>query len=199
MARIIPASRIRDEPSINPVPIAKADVKSPTNKQQSVDSTPHLSSTKDGDRGDILACGFYRPNLDTVFDVRIVDLDQKSYATKSATSTLTLHEKDKRNKYLKACQEQRRSFAPIVISSDGILAYEAKNLVRHLAKKLAKKWSQPYSQVMGFLSTQISIATIRANHTCLRGPRNPFTKTSFRVEWDLNVGNGLGLVETIES
>ncbi len=68
-------------------------------------------------------------------------------------------------------------------------------LVKQIAKRLEKKWSQPYSVVRGFLNSRISLAIVRASHQCLRGPRNPSSKTSHRVQW-LD-GAGLGIYLTL--
>ena len=94
------------------------------------------------------------------------------------------HEKEKRDKYLSSCLEQRRSFTPFVVSTDGILGYEAKNLMKQLAKRLSEKWSRPYSVV----NARMSLAILRASHQCIRGPRIPASRISRQIHWEDGAG-----------
>ena len=118
----------------------------------------------------------------------------KSYHNTAPDKVLQKHERQKKGKYLQACLKQRRSFVPFVVSTDGMLGYEANNLIRRLALKLAEKWSFPYSQVCGMVRARVSIAIARATHLCIRGSRIPASKMSRRVQWE--DGAGLGLFET---
>ena len=83
---------------------------------------------------------------------------------------------------------------PFVVSTDGVLGYEADNLVKRLAQKLAEKWDLPYSQICGLMRARVSIAIARATHLCLRGSRTPASGISHRVRWE--DGAGVGLFET---
>jgi hypothetical protein len=56
-------------------------------------------------------------------------------------------ETEKRNKYLRPCLEQRRSFVPLVVSTDGLIGREAKNMLKQIALRLTAKWEQPFSVV----------------------------------------------------
>ena len=132
--------------------------------------------------------------MDCIIDVRVTDLDCKSQLHMAPEKALASHEKQKKTKYLEACLEQRRSFVPFVISTDGMLGFEANNLIRRLAQKLAAKWQRPYSVVCGFVRTRISIAIARATHMCIRGSRVPAQRTSKKVQWE--DGAGVGLFET---
>jgi hypothetical protein len=58
---------------------------------------------------------------------------------------LKKQETEKRKKYLQPCLDPRRSFVPFVVSTDGLLGFEAKNLLKQIAKRLTAKWEQPYS------------------------------------------------------
>ena len=101
-------------------------------------------------------------------------------------------EEEKKRKYLQACLEQRRHFAPFVVSADGMLGREAEALLKRLSGKLATKWEQPYSQVCGFVRARLSIAIVRATHLCLRGSRVPAHKVSYRhPKWEDGAGLGL--------
>jgi hypothetical protein len=43
---------------------------------------------------------------------------------------------EKKKKYLRPCLEQRRSFVPFVVSIDGLIGREAKNLLKWIALRL---------------------------------------------------------------
>jgi hypothetical protein len=97
----------------------------------------------------------------------------------------------KKNKYLENCLQQRRAFTPFVISVDGLLGYEAKNLLKRLAFHLAEKWQKPYSVTCGLVKSQINLACVRATHQCLRGSRTPFRTISREIQWEDGAGTGI--------
>lgn len=180
---------VRDEPLIHPVskPAQKDAAKNPPD-----DANPSSDQdTKDGERGDILIRGLFQRGSDCIIDVRVTDLDCKSQRNKDPEKVLQNHEQQKKSKYLQACLKQRRSFVPFVVSTDGMLGYEAGNLIKRIAGKLSEKWDLPYSQVCCLVRTKISIACARATHLCLRGSRIPASKISRRVQWDDGAGVGL--------
>jgi hypothetical protein len=101
----------------------------------------------------------------------------------------------KKNKALRRVYDQRRSFVPFVVSTDGLLGFEAKNLLKQIAKRLTAKWEQPHSGVRGFVNARINLAILQATNLCIRGSRVPASKMSKRVQW--HDGAGLGLFETV--
>ena len=155
---------------------------------------PSKHTANDGKRGDILMRGLYQRGLDCIIDVRVTDLDCKSNRNQDPEKVLARQEKQKKTKYLQACLKQRRSFVPFVVSTDGMLGFEATNLIRRIAQKLAGKWQLPYSQVCGLLRARVIIAIARATHLCIRGSRVSAYHTSRKVQWD--DGAGVGLFET---
>ena len=135
----------------------------------------------------------WKNGSDCIIDVRVTDLDAPSYASRDPAKVLASHEQQKKKKYLEECLQQRRSFTPFVISADGLLGTEAKNVLKQLSRHLAEKWERPYSVVCGLVRARMSIACVRANHMCLRGSRVSFSKTSRRIQW--SDGAGVGLFE----
>eukprot|EP00980_Cylindrotheca_fusiformis_P010882 scaffold2471_cov155-Cylindrotheca_fusiformis.AAC.4 len=91
--------------------------------------------------------------------------------------------KKKKKKYLKACLQQRRSFVPFVVSTDGLLGPEAQMFVKKLAADLSVRWDQPKSVVTNFIRARLGIAILRATHHCISGPRIPASKMSRHIEW----------------
>eukprot|EP00980_Cylindrotheca_fusiformis_P015512 scaffold4410_cov78-Cylindrotheca_fusiformis.AAC.3 len=84
--------------------------------------------------------------------------------------------------YLKACLQQRRSFVPFVVSTDGLLGPEAQMFVKKLAADLAVRWDQPKSVVTNFIRARLGIAILRATHHCIHGPRIPASRMSRHID-----------------
>jgi hypothetical protein len=51
-----------------------------------------------------------------------------------------------------------------VVSTDGLIGREAKNLLKQIALRLEAKWEQPYSVVRGFVNARINLAILRATN-----------------------------------
>jgi hypothetical protein len=178
-AMALKESAIRAEPEINP----SASI---TDSNKTMDATD-----TNGDRGDLLIRGFWENGMDAIIDVRITDTDAKSYASRDPKKILQSQEKEKKKKYLDRCLLQRRAFTPFVVSVDGLIGYEASNLLKQLSKRLADKWHKTYSVTCGIVRSRISIACVRASHQCLRGSRIPFRTMSRQIQWDDGAGAGL--------
>ena len=56
------------------------------------------------------------------------DIHAKSYQKRDPCKVLEAQEKEKKRKYLDSCLEQRRHFTPFVVSTDGPIGKEARNL-----------------------------------------------------------------------
>jgi len=69
------------------------------------------------DRGDLLVRGFWEKSADTMFDVRMTNLDSKSYKNLPPKKALERQEKEKKKKYCKPCENQRLHFTPFVVST----------------------------------------------------------------------------------
>ena len=193
-SKALTPSCVRVEPLIHldSTPEPEDIARTPHPKADSNHPTDH--TTNDGKRGDILLRGIFQCGTDCIIDVRVTDLDCKSNRNSAPEKVLKKHERQKKAKYLQHCLKQRRSFVPFVVSTDGVLGFEANNLLRRIAKKLAEKWDLPYSQICGLVRARVSIAIARTTHLCLRGSRIPANKTSRRILWE--DGAGVGLFET---
>ena len=55
-----------------------------------------------------------------MFDIRIVNVDTGSYLRMTPEKALAKEEKEKKDLYLQACLERRRTFNPMVDSASGI-------------------------------------------------------------------------------
>ena len=77
-------------------------------------------------RGDVSARGFYARRRVCIFDIRVTDTDAASYGNRSPAKVLANAEKEKEDKYGKACKDRQRDFAPMVYSVDGLPGKTAK-------------------------------------------------------------------------
>ena len=127
------------------------------------------------ERGDLHIRGFWNKGTDTIVDVRVTNVDAPTYLPHSVDTVLERQETEKKQKYVKKCLEQRKSFTPYVTSIDGVIGREANSFHKQLATLLSHKWDKPYSVVRGFVNAKMSIACLRAAHHCIRGSRVPTT------------------------
>ena len=74
-----------------------------------------------------------------MFDIRIVNLDKRSYLCMTPDRALEKLEKEKKYLYLQACLESRRTFTPMVYSADRIPVAEALAAQNRLAALLSYK------------------------------------------------------------
>ena len=174
-------SAVRAKPLINPGTYASIKSNSDSNNVE-------VSSE---DRGDILVRGLWAKQQDGIIDVRVTHTDAPSYRDREPDKVLQSQEREKKKKYLNNCLQQRRTFTPFVVSSDGLLGREAKSLIKQLSVLLTEKWNKPYSVVCGIICSRISIAIVRASHQCIRGSRIPACSMSKQIQWEDGGGTGL--------
>eukprot|EP00117_Sycon_ciliatum_P012984 scpid96459/ scgid13832/ len=125
-------------------------------------------------------------------EVRVFNPYARSNSSSSIASVYRKHEQEKRRLYEPSVREvEHASFIPVVYATSGGAGRSASNaLVKRIASLMAEKMLQPYSQVMAWLRSKISISLVRASILCLRGSRRP------RARIQLNPDNiGLEVVE----
>ncbi|KAL7474239.1 hypothetical protein ACHAW6_000224, partial [Cyclotella cf. meneghiniana] len=131
----------------------------------------HTNSLGDEACSDVLAHGFWNQGRGTVFNVRICDIDSRSYINTTSSKILERHTKEKKDKCETACLDHRQDFTPLVYSIDGMALKDARTAERRIAWLLAKKWSCTYSDMASFIRTQMSLAIVRSNTLLLHGDR----------------------------
>ena len=107
-----------------------------------------------------------------MFDIRIVNLNAGSYLRMPPEKALAKADKEKKDLYLQACMERRRTFNPMVYSADGIPGAEALAAQKRLAALLSYKLKWEYSEICGFVRARMSLAIVRSNSLLLHGPCN---------------------------
>ena len=85
---------------------------------------------------DVSVYGFWKWGTSAVFDMLIVYLQQTS------ANSLSMEEKEKKNKYLQTCLDLIRYFTPIVYSADGFPGMEDVAAHRRLSLLLRNKLKQ---------------------------------------------------------
>ncbi|KAL7478385.1 hypothetical protein ACHAW6_004169, partial [Cyclotella cf. meneghiniana] len=131
----------------------------------------------DDARGDILTHGFWQRARGTIFDICLCDTDARSYGNTDYSKILKRTATKKKRKYEAACLERRRDFTPLVYSIDGLASKDTRTAKKRLACLLSKKWSRPYSEMVGFIRTRMSLAIARSITLLLRGDQsNPLAR-----------------------
>ena len=95
-----------------------------------------------------------------IIDIYVTDLDSAGSRTRAPDKVLLSQETAKKNKYLAACEAQRCSFTPFVVSTNGLFGTEAEKLRSHFATLLSIKQQHPYPPVKAknLLHRSVSLA-----------------------------------------
>ena len=127
------------------------------------DETPALIA-------DLFCRGVYVRQRLASFGIRVSDTDAIFYQNR-AMSDLHSAEVEKKTIHSDACQERHMSFAPLVVSVDGMLGPEFASFLRRIGEALSTKWENPYSKTMNQVKCRLSSAVLRASNVCFRGTR----------------------------
>ena len=92
-----------------------------------------------GLRLDLGIRGVWQPQVEALFDVKVVDTDAPSHRIRSPEAILESGAKEKKRVYEQAVVERRGNFTPIVLSVDGLLHREAEHFLKRMAANLAHK------------------------------------------------------------
>jgi hypothetical protein len=64
--------------------------------------------------GNVGVHGFWRRGATAIFDIRVTDADAPYHCGQDPHKILAKHEKEKKDKYVKACLAQRHTFTPLL-------------------------------------------------------------------------------------
>ena len=121
--------------------------------------------------GDVLVHGLWETGSSCVLDICITDTNVTSHADKTSKKVLETYVKRKKDKYLQACLDRRRSFTPLVYSVDGMACKEARAFEKRIASLLSDKWNRTYSKLVGYVRGRMAMSISRSNTVGLRGAR----------------------------
>eukprot|EP01025_Chloroclados_australasicus_P069986 TRINITY_DN9994_c0_g2_i4.p3 TRINITY_DN9994_c0_g2~~TRINITY_DN9994_c0_g2_i4.p3 ORF type:complete len:267 (-),score=14.02 TRINITY_DN9994_c0_g2_i4:178-978(-) len=88
---------------------------------------------------DLAIRGFWQPQIQALFDIRVVDCDVVSYQRTDPIQILKRAEKEKIQKYRTACDERNCHFTPLVLSTDGAFASDTSLFVNSWHVSYRKK------------------------------------------------------------
>ena len=142
-----------------------------TNNNNPTAANAQQSTPNSGERGDASCHGFWQRGRTCIFDMRITDPEARSYRNKDHDKVLAAQEKEKKDKYLRSCHEQRKDFTPMVYTVDGVAGREARAAERRVALFLSEKWNRQYSEMAGYVRARMSLSVVRANSLLIRGSR----------------------------
>ena len=124
-----------------------------------------------------------------MFDIRIVNLNAGSYLRMTSEKVLSKAEKEKKDLYLQAYLERRRTFTPMLYSADVIPGAEALAAQKRLATLLSYKLKREYSEMCGFVRVRMSLAIVISNSLLLRSPRDKGARIWQQLEMmGINIG-----------
>ncbi|KAL7474212.1 hypothetical protein ACHAW6_000200 [Cyclotella cf. meneghiniana] len=98
-------------------------------------------------------------------------MDARSYGNMDSSKVLECAATEKKQKCEATCLERHGDFTPLVYSVDGLASKGTHAAEKHLACLLSKKWSHPYSKMVSFIRTRMSLAIARSTTLLLRGNR----------------------------
>ena len=110
---------------------------------------------------DLCVHGVWQPQVDVLFDVRVVDTDAPSYCSHSPQAVLSSAEAEKKHKYLEACLSRHAGFTPLCFSNDGMFGIEVDFFLRRMADRLSAKWERSYGAVIGWIRSRLSFAVLQ--------------------------------------
>ena len=103
-----------------------------------------------------------------MLDVRVIDTDAQSYASRTVDAVLCSAELEKKRKYSAAVEERHASFTPFVVSVDGVLGHDAQHLMKRLCDQIAMKWEKSHSEVMcGFMPEWLLLFYMQQTFACV--------------------------------
>ena len=118
----------------------------------------------------------WQPQVEALFDIRVVDTDAPSYRRRTHATVLDSGAVEKKRVYRLTVEDRRGNFTPFVLSVDGLLQRKASHLIKHLASK----WEKHFSEVLAYVCSRHSFASIRSASLCL---------WESRVKWRSGLGS----------
>ncbi|KAL5510832.1 hypothetical protein EMCRGX_G006438 [Ephydatia muelleri] len=113
--------------------------------------------------------GVWQPQVEVLFDVRVIDTDAPSHCHRAPNAILESSSQDKKRMYKKAVEDRRGTFTPFVLFVDGLLHKEDSHFIKHMATALSSKWDKAYSITSSYIRSRLAFAGVRALSLCLRG------------------------------
>ena len=124
-----------------------------------------------GQRGDVSVMGLRARAIKCIIDAVVPHAESESNLAKSPEAVVRSAQLKKKREYGAVCRARRLHFTPFAVTTSGILAPEAKALLKKFARVLADKWGQPLSVTTNYVLTKVSFAVVKATHDTIFGAR----------------------------
>jgi len=111
----------------------------------------------------------WQPEVDVLFNVRVVDTDAPSYHGHSPQAVLSSAETEKKHNYTEACLVHHAGFTLLCFLVYGMFVTEADFFLCRLADCLSAKCERSYSAVIGWVRSGLSFAVLHVTMLCVRG------------------------------
>ena len=125
------------------------------------------TSSDPGLRLDLGIRGVWQPQVEALFDVRVIDTDAPSHCHRAPNAILESSSQKKKRMYKKAVEDRRGTFTPFVLSVDGLYHKEASHFIKHMATALSSKWDKAYSITSSYIRSLLAFAGVRAVSLCI--------------------------------
>ena len=129
-------------------------------------------------RLDIRARGFWSPQQDAFFDVRVTHPSASLLSRQEVLAQISRNEHQKKRAYLQRVVDvERGSFTPLVFSTNGVCGTECSRALKNIVQLVVNKHSDlQYAVVMAQLRCKIAFVLLRWSITCLRGCRASYLR-----------------------
>ena len=124
-----------------------------------------------GQRGDVSVKGLWARGINCIIDVVMPHAEAVSNLAKTPDAVVRTAQLKKKREYGPVCKARRLHLTPFAVSSSGIMAPEAKALLKKFGRVLADKWEQPRSVTTNYVVTKVSFAVVKATHDTIFNAR----------------------------
>jgi hypothetical protein len=134
------------------------------------------STVLEADGSETVINGLWEPQEAAFLDVRVLDSDAASYASKPAMDVLKSTEDEKLRNCHDACEAKGGSFTLFVMSADGVLSPQAWKFLQTLATRLLTEkqnalCNASYGKTINWLRLRLQFASVRAASLVLHAPK----------------------------
>ena len=140
-------------------------------------------------RVDVSARGFWTRGQKAFFDVRIFEPSADCYQNMDLQAAHLKNEREKMRKYGERIRNvEQGTFTPLVFTTSGGMAYQAKMFYSRLADLMSEKKGEPKGYFTAWLRVRLSFALLRSAILCLRGSRSSGMKKVMVDDLDYEEG-----------
>ena len=131
---------------------------------------------------DLLIQYNFSHSTELLMDVWVANLESKTRVQISPEKALELRDKIKKTKYLDSFIDQHHHFHPLIVSTYGVMGYEAPTHIHSLVANLSHKWKEPYPHMCDYLKARLLVYIyIWVTHCYINRLWVPWMNIKFRL------------------